>query len=109
MTKKSLLFAGALALSTISIASAKSYEILLPKTIQAGQMQLAAGQYRVKLEGANAIFTNVETNHSFVAPVNVENTQKHEVTAVEVTNQGGSSHLTSIELGGSSETLQFGE
>ncbi len=109
MTKKSLLFVGALALSTISIASAKSYEILLPKTTQAGQMQLAAGQYRVKLEGANAIFTNVETNHSFVAPVKVENTQKHEVTAVEVNNQGGSSHLTSIELGGSSETLQFGE
>lgn len=109
MTKKALLFAGALALSTLSIASAKSYEILLSKPTQAGQTQLAAGQYRVTLEGSNAIFTSVETNHSFVAPVKVENAQKHDVTSIEVNNDGGNAHLTSIELGGSSETLQFGE
>jgi hypothetical protein len=109
MTKKSLLFAGALALSTICMASQKSYEILLPKTTQAGAMQLAAGQYRVTVEGANAVFTSVKTNHSFVAPVRVESTQKHEVTAVEITTDAEATHLTSIDLGGSNETLEFGE
>src|SRR5690348_11661852 len=109
MTKKSLLFAGALALSTICMASPKSYEILLPKQTQAGVMQLAPGQYRVTVEGPNAVFTSMKTNHSFVAPVRVEATQKHEVTAVEITTEGGATHLTSIDLGGSDETLEFGE
>jgi hypothetical protein len=109
MTKQSLLFIGALALSTISIASAKSYEILIGTPTQAGRMQLAAGEYRLQVQGSNAIFTNVETNHSFVATVKVENTQKHEVTAIETQKDGSSSHITSIDLGGSAETLQFGE
>jgi len=107
MTIKALLFTGALALSTITMASAKSYEILLPKATQAGQMQLAAGQYRLTVEGSNAVFTNVETKHSFVAPVKVETTQKHDVTSVEVNHDGGNAHITSIDLGGSSDTLEF--
>lgn len=106
MMKKSFWFIAALALSAgLSLAHAKSYEILLPQTTQAGQMQLAAGQYRLIVEGDNAIFTNVQTNHSFVAPVKVETTQKHDVTSVEVKD----SHITSIQLGGSNETLEFGE
>jgi hypothetical protein len=109
MTKKSLLFIGVLALSTISIASAKSYEILLPATTQAGSVQLAAGQYRLQVEGSDAIFTNVETNHSFVAPVKVENTRKHELTSVETKKDGSNTHITTIDLGGSSSTLEFGE
>ena len=107
MTKKSLLTIAALALSTISIASAKSYEILLPTTTQAGAVKLAPGQYRLKVEGANAVFTNIETNHTFVAPVKVENTQKHEQTAVETQKDGSNSHITTIDLGGSDQTLQF--
>jgi|SRR5580700_3495122 hypothetical protein len=109
MTKQSLLFIGALALSTVSFASTKSYEILIAAPTQAGAMQLAAGEYRLKLDGSNAIFTNIDTNHSFVAPVKVENTRKHETTAVETKTDGSNSRITSIDLGGSSETLQFGE
>jgi hypothetical protein len=109
MTKTSLLFLGALALSTLAMASPKSYEILLAAPTQAGATQLAAGQYRIRVEGANAIFTNLDNNHSFVAPVKVSTTQKHQVTAVETKTDAGSPRITSIDLGGSSETLQFGE
>jgi hypothetical protein len=105
MTKKSLLFIGALALSTVAFGSTKSYEILLATPAQAGQMQLAAGEYRLQVEGSNAIFTNVNNGHSFVASVKIENTQKHEVTAVETKD----SHITSIDLRGTTETLEFGE
>jgi hypothetical protein len=107
MTKKSLLFISALALSTISIASAKSYEILLPTTTEAGSTELAAGHYRVNVQGSNAVFTNLESNHSFVSPVKVENTRKHEQTAVETKTDNGATHLTAIDLGGTSETLEF--
>lgn len=109
MTKKSLLFIGALTLSTLAFASPKSYDILLAAPAQAGQMQLAAGEYRLHVEGSNAIFTNVDTNHSFVATVKIENTSKHETTAVETKSDNGSAHITTIDLGGSTETLQFGE
>ncbi|HTX36247.1 MAG TPA: hypothetical protein VME43_14555 [Bryobacteraceae bacterium] len=109
MTKKSLLFIGALALSTVAFASPKSYQIVLTSPTQAGSAQLAAGEYRVQVSGSNAIFTNLDTNRSFAAPVKVATTQKHEVTAVETKTDAGSSHMTSIDLGGSNETLQFGE
>lgn len=107
MTKQSLRFIGALALSTVAFHP-KSYQILLTAP-QAGAAQLAAGVYKVQVSGSNAIFTNLDINHSFVAPVKVATTQKHEVTAVETKTDAGNSHMTSINLGGSDETLQFGE
>jgi hypothetical protein len=109
MTKQTLLFIGALALSTVAFAAPKSYEIQLAAPAQAGQMQLTAGQYRLKVVGSDAIFTNVDTNHSFVAPVKVATTAKHEVTAVETKNDEGALRISTIELGGSNETLEFGE
>jgi hypothetical protein len=109
MTKKSLLFLGALALSTVAFASSKSYDIVLTAPTQAGGNQLAAGEYRLQVQGSNAIFTSVDTRHSFVAPVKVATTQKHEETAVETKKDAGTPHITSIDLGGSDETLQFGE
>jgi len=109
MTKKSLLFLGALALSAVAFAGTKSYEILLIAPAQAGTTQLAAGQYRVEVQGSNAVFTNVRSHRSFVAPVKVATTQKHDTTAVETKKDAGSEHITSIDLGGSSDTLQFGE
>jgi hypothetical protein len=109
MTKKSLLFIGALALSTVSFASTKSYEVLIVTPTQAGATQLAAGEYRLQVEGSNAIFTNIDTNHSFVAPVQIEATQKHQMTAVETKKDGSNTRITCIDLGGSTETLQFGE
>ena len=109
MTKKSMLFLGALALATVSFASPKSYDILLTSATRAGATQLAAGQYRVQVQGSNAIFTNIENRHSFVAPVTVSTTQKHQDTAVEIQNDPGNSHITAIDLGGSADTLQFGE
>ena len=109
MMKKSLLSLGALALATVAFASQKSYEILLTAPTQVGSSQLAPGEYRLELKGTNAIFTNMDNRHSFVAPVKISSTQKHETTAVETKTDAGSTHITSIDLGGSNETLEFGE
>ena len=67
MTTKSLLFIGTLALA--SIASAKSYDIVLSAPAKAGAVQLSAGEYSLKVQGSNAVFTNVDTGKSFTAPV----------------------------------------
>jgi hypothetical protein len=110
MKYKSLLLTGALALASLSIASAKSYDIVLSESAQAGTVQLSPGEYKVKLDGTNAIFTNVETGKSVTTPVKVENTgKKHDETAVDSTHASGTNKLQAIELGGSDTTIEFGE
>ena len=110
MNLKSLFLAGVLALSGMSIASAKSYHFTLENAAKAGNVLLKPGEYKVSVEGANAVFTNVRTDQILSTPVKVENTsKKHDNTAVESTVQGGTEHIRAIELGGSKETLDFGD
>src|SRR3974390_154081 len=109
MTKKSLLLTGALALSTLSIASAKTYDIVISQPATAGNVELRKGEYRLKLEGTNAVLTDVNNGKKVTVPVKIETAaQKHEQTAVDLNTEGGTSKVTAIELGGSNETLEFG-
>jgi hypothetical protein len=108
MSKTSLLITGALALSGIFVVSAKSYDITLFNPSKAGKAMLPAGEYRVKLEGSNAVFTGRKKAEQFTAPVKIENARKkHEQTAVETTNQNGTDKILAIRLAGSTETLEF--
>jgi hypothetical protein len=108
MKHRSLLLS-ALVFAGLSIASAKSYQITLSETSKAGNVQLAPGSYSVKLEGTNAIFTD-ENGKKISAPVKVENAEKkHDATAVQTTKTNDGDKIQAIELGGSTETLEFGE
>ena len=108
MTSKSLLLIGTLALA--GIASAKSYDIVLSAPAKAGSVQLAAGEYSLKVQGNNAVFTNVDTGKSFTTAVKSEDAgKKFEATAVDTNNKNGSDEITAIELGGSSTKLEMGE
>lgn len=108
--KHRLLLTGALALGFLGIASAKSYHITLDEPTQAGIVQLKAGEYRVKVDGSNAVFTNLDSGKSISTPAKVENTgKKHDVTAVDTSNVTGSTKMQAIELGGSDETIEFSE
>ena len=112
MKTRSLILAGALALATFPVASArvKTYDIQLDSPTKAGSNILAPGEYRVKVEGSNAVFTSVHTEKTFTAPVKIENAnKKHDTTAVESNAQDGTLRLKAIELGGSTETLNFGD
>ena len=108
MSKRSFLTVGALALSFVFVASGKSYDIVLSSPTKAGSAVLPAGEYRLKVEGSNAVFKSSNTAKTFTAPVKIENAQrKHEETAVETTNQNGTKRLEAIDLGGSTTTLEF--
>jgi hypothetical protein len=110
MTTRSLLLAGTLALSCLTLANAKSYNIMLSSPANAGTLQLKAGAYQVKVEGSNAVFTNVDSGKKFTAPVKIENaSKKFDQTAVDTTSKSGTDQIQSIELGGSTTQLQFGE
>lgn len=110
MTNRSLLMAGALALAGLSIASAKSYDIMLTEPAQAGHLQLKAGEYHVKLVGTNAVFTSADTSKKFTAPVKiVKEARKYDQTAVETNTANGTDKVQAIELGGSHTRLDFSE
>ena len=108
MTTKSLLLTATLALA--GIANAKSYDIILATPTKAGSVQLAKGEYSLKVQGGNAIFTNVETGKRFTTAVKVEDAgTKFNVTAVISDTKGGDNRITSVELGGSSTKLELGD
>ncbi len=107
--KKSLILIGALALTSL-IASAKTYDIALSSPALAGTVQLAPGEYHMKVVGNNATFTSVDSDKSYTVPVKIEQApKKFDQTAVDTTNANGADHIQSIELGGSTTKLEFGE
>jgi hypothetical protein len=109
MSGKSLIIMGALALSSLGIASAKSYDIVLEAPAMAGTNELKAGEYKLKVEGSEAVFTGQNTK-SFSVPVKVENSDKKFAnTSVETTNQGGMDNIQAIDLGGSNTRLRLGQ
>src|SRR5690348_14710242 len=89
---------GTLALGIASAAS--DYTVTLVAPISAGETQLKAGQYKVQVEGNQAIFKQGKT--STAIPVSVEkNATKYRYTAVESI----ASKLTAIDLGGTDTKL----
>ena len=106
--KKSLILAGALSLGAICFAGTKSYDINLTTPAKAGNVVLAAGQYKLSVQGTNAVFTDARTRKSFTAPVKVETApKKFHYTSVDTAPDQGSDKITSIELGGSTTQIAF--
>ena len=105
---KNFLIIAALAVASLSIASAKSYEIVLDNPTVVGQSKLSAGHYRVKVNGASAEFINIANNHTVTVPVKVENAgSKFTYTAVDTKTNNGVDQIESIELQDSTTKLGF--
>jgi hypothetical protein len=106
--KKTFVLSIVLSLSSFLFAGTKSYQVVFTSTAKIGSIKLAPGEYSVKVDGTNAIFTNTTNSKKFTAPVKVENgTKKFQVTAVDSTKDGDSENVKAIELGGSTTTLEF--
>ena len=91
--------------------AAKTYEFLLPTAAHAGEVTLAAGQYRLRVDGNRAIITNVRSKETHVVPVRVDSAEKHGPEAVDmkiaITKQAGVHVIRSIELEDTNTTLEF--
>jgi hypothetical protein len=108
MTVKSLFITSALALFTLGIASAKSYDITLTSPTMAGASQLKPGDYEVKLQGDQVIITDEANGKSVTVPVTVEhNDKKFDHTTVETTDKNGTTSVAVISLGGSTTRLRL--
>jgi hypothetical protein len=108
--KKSLFLAGVLSLSTLVFAGAKSYPIVIDSAAKAGSAQLAKGNYTVQVEGDKAVFTDEHRKTVSVAvKLDTGKGKKFQYTSVEATHKDGAEIITSIHLGGSTTTIEFGD
>ena len=107
-TMKSLLLAAALGLSSMTVASAATYNLTLAAPTKAGNARLDPGTYKLNLNGNIATFTNVDTHKSIMTVVHVEGGMNaHDRTKVEVKDENGSQRIQSMELENSANTLEF--
>jgi len=110
MTTRSLLIVGALTLSSLGIASAKSFDVFLGAPAMAGSTELKAGEYKLTVDGSQAVFTDVNNSKSFTVPVKIANgDRKFGQTTVETKNENGMDNIHVIDLAGSKTHLEFGQ
>jgi len=108
VNRKLFVAAGVLALSTLSFAGSKTYEITLSSPTKAGNLQLKPGQYRLKVDGTNATFIGVDDAKAASTTVKVVNSdKKFETTTVDAAKEGDAAVIKDIELGGSKTKLEF--
>jgi hypothetical protein len=105
--KKSFVLGLVLSLSTLCFAGQKSFTIVLDKDSTVGAIKLKAGEYKVKLDGSNAVFTN-SSYKSVTTAVKVETGEKKfKETAVEAVKAGTGDTVVAIEIGGTTTKLDF--
>lgn len=98
----------ALFLASVTFASSKTYEILLPQPTQAGSVLLVPGQYRVTVDGTDVVFQNVRSTQSFRTAVKVEDTgAAYDVTRVSTSKNAGTQRMDAIEFEGSGTKIEF--
>ena len=105
--KKSLIL-GALFVSSLCFAGQKSYDVIFSAPATVSGVKLAAGEYKVKVDGAKAVFTDAKSFKSVSTDVKVQTgTKKFQFTGVDATKDAGVDKVNAIELGGSTTKLEF--
>jgi len=110
MSRKSLLSVAALALAMISVASAKTYNVVISAPVKVGPVQLTPGEYKMQVDDTDVVFTDTQTHKSVAVPVLIENaTKTYKSTEVNTAKRGGLEQIKTIELGGTTTKLEFGQ
>src|ERR1700743_2351291 len=108
MKLKSLVLAGVMAIFTMSMAVAKTYDISFSSVTKVGSAQLKPGDYRMSVNGNKVTFTDVSTLKTVTAEIKVENTDtKFDETKVNSTTEGNTTVVKDIEIGGSKTKIDF--
>jgi hypothetical protein len=107
-TIKTVVFAAALGLASLTFAGTKSYNVILNSATQVGNTQLAAGSYKLSLDGHVATFTNTQTGYRRMVLVHFTDASiNFDRTAVDLINENGTQRMESIELEDSNNKLEF--
>lgn len=96
-----------LALVTVPLASAKTYNFTVNDPAQAGQAKLQAGRYKLQLEGSQVVLKDSK-GHQINAAAKVEPAKrKFDQTAIITSKQNGADRIDWIELGGTKDKVVF--
>src|SRR5450759_3893449 len=105
--KKSFVLGVVLSLSSLCFAGQKSYDVIFSAPATVGVVKRSAGEYKVKVDGSNAVFTDSKSK-SVSAPVKVATgAKKFQFTAVDASKDGNVNKVNAIEFGGSNTRLEF--
>lgn len=100
------LFKLSLSLATLALAVASAasstYKVTIPADTWAGDTQIKAGNYKVTVEGSQAVFTMGKQTVQVAASVE-KNATKYSDTALEASGN----KLQAIDLGGTDTKLVF--
>jgi hypothetical protein len=108
--KKSIVLGLMLSLSTLVFAGQKSFTVVFDKEATVGTVKLAPGEYKVKVDGTNAVFTNNSNYKSVTTAVKVETgDKKFKETAVDSVKTTAGDTVQSINVGGTTMKLGFGK
>jgi hypothetical protein len=108
--KKSFVLGVVLSLSTLVFAATKSFTVVFDKATTVGSVKLAPGEYKVKVDGGNAVFTNNSNFKSVSTAVKVETGEKKfKETAVDSVKNASGESVQSISVGGTTTKLEFGK
>lgn len=107
MTVKSVLIIGMLGLSSLAFARTKTYDIILNNPAKVGANELKPGDYKVKVDGSQVVFSR--EGQEWTAPVKVENGTRHfDATTVESSAEAGDmDRIKAIDLAGSNTKLEL--
>jgi len=104
---KKVLSITAFALFSLTMLSAKTYDITLVAPTKAGSVQLKPGHYSFRVDGSTVTFKD-ESSKTYSTPVKIETgDKKYDETKVQATKDGDTDRLEDIELGGSKTKLGF--
>ena len=91
-------------------AGPKSFTVSFDQPVTVGSVTLAPGEYKVKVDGTNAVFTNNFNYKSVSTAVKVESSdKKFKNTAVDSVKNAGGQTVNAISIGGTTTKLEFGK
>jgi len=90
-----------------SKTGAKTYTITVSDPALAGNAQLKMGDYRLKVDGAQVVLTDMDGKRIDTTATVETVERKFDRTALITTNADGANLILSIELGGSTNRIVF--
>lgn len=107
-TIKTVIFAAALGLASLTFAGTKTYNVVLSSSTTVGNATLSAGSYKLNLDGHVATFTNVDSGRRQMVLVHFTDSDvNYKHTALDLINQNGTQRMEAIELEDSNSKLEF--
>lgn len=107
-TIKTVIFAAALGLASLSFASIRSYNVVISHPTVVGNTTLGAGSYKLNIDGQIATFTNVENGKRQMVLVHkTDSDVNYEHTVLDLVQQNGVERMEAIELEDTNNKLEF--